>query len=535
MLVVWYGLLGSAYRTLGGLYYGQKRLSTAPTTAADVAYTQLHGALDVMQSKFYSPWLGTWPESIDWTGAVLNTHLSAVVGSISPVKDKESLLCLSENELNKYFDHSIGYYFVENHFAIRNEAYDDMLWVVLGWLESMQLIDSRSQYYITQSILGWHGEQFMPAFAHRARVFYELAEDGWDEKLCGGGLTWNPRLLPYKNAITNQLFIAASAAMYLHFPGDENESPFQSAGAPTYDARYLRNAVKGYEWLRRSGMTNNQGLYVDGFHIKDYQTNRSKTECDDRNEMVYTYNQGVILSGLRGLWEGTGNTTYLDDGHELIRNVIRATGWPETGASSAGFAHERWSGLGSRGILTELCDPFGTCTQDSQTFKGIFFHHITAFCKSLPREAKAPGKTRGASKQIAAAHRASCDGYLPWVEHNAHAALNTRDASGVFGSWWGLGLSEDKSGARTRGSRVNPLSAIPDGAIDYRNDPSTIDSDAENVSTASRAMPKSPVTPSGGLNDRGRGRTVETQSGGLAVTRALWEFLRSSNECSDDI
>ena len=28
------------------------------------------------------------------------------------------------------------------------------------------------------------------------------------------------------------------------------------------------------------------------------------------------------------------------------------------------------------------------------------------------------------------------------------------------------------------------------------------------------------------LNDRGRGRTVETQSGGLAVLRAMWEFSR---------
>ena len=28
------------------------------------------------------------------------------------------------------------------------------------------------------------------------------------------------------------------------------------------------------------------------------------------------------------------------------------------------------------------------------------------------------------------------------------------------------------------------------------------------------------------LNDRGRGRTIETQGSGLAVVRAMWEFLR---------
>jgi hypothetical protein len=35
-----------------------------------------------------------------------------------------------------------------------------------------------------------------------------------------------------------------------------------------------------------------QGLYVDGFHIAGYSANHSKTVCDERNEMVYTYNQG---------------------------------------------------------------------------------------------------------------------------------------------------------------------------------------------------------------------------------------------------
>jgi hypothetical protein len=30
----------------------------------------------------------------------------------------------------------------------------------------------------------------------------------------------------------------------------------------------------------------------------------------------------------------------------------------------------------------------------------------------------------------------------------------------------------------------------------------------------------------GDLNDRGRGRSVETQGSGLAVVRAMWEFLR---------
>ena len=39
-------------------------------------------------------------------------------------------------------------------------------------------------------------------------------------------MSWNPYLEPYKNAITNELFISASIGMYLYFPGDDNDSPF---------------------------------------------------------------------------------------------------------------------------------------------------------------------------------------------------------------------------------------------------------------------------------------------------------------------
>ncbi len=351
--------------------------------------------------------------------------------------------------MNKYFGQIATYYFGEDHFAIRMQAYDDILWVVLGWLESIQFIEGHSAaHYASGSqsdftIPEWHARQFIPAFAHRARVFYELAEKGWDWRLCGGGMTWNPRLLPYKNAITNQLFISASIGMYLHFPGDANCSPFLSQydrskdknnrkpndkllraqergdcdesieGDSSYDPIYLTNAIHGYDWLKNSGMTNRQGLYVDGFHISGYRTNHSKTECDERNEMVYTYNQGVVLSGLRALWEATGNQTYLEDGHELVRNVIRATGWteghsfapassrpekPEAILESQQHVLTSWAGLGADGILAEACDPSGTCNQNGQTFKGIFFHHLTTFCAPLPTVPTRPGKTYAASR-----------------------------------------------------------------------------------------------------------------------------------------
>ncbi|KAF2186513.1 glycoside hydrolase family 76 protein [Zopfia rhizophila CBS 207.26] len=556
---------------------------------------ELHNALDTMQQEYFSLWLGKWTTAIDWTAAVIGTHLSAALFSLSHslsytmpgTFNKRNKLDVEaqmvENEINKYFSQSITYFFGEDHFAIRNQAYDDMLWVVLGWLESIQFITTHSERHYPLSSgpsngeSEWHGKQFTPAFAHRARIFYELASKGWDWKLCGGGMNWNPHTkLPYKNAITNELFISASIGMYLHFPGDTNCSPFMGgmdSGAhpnytalgldgngdasacpsftpkATYDPVYLQAAINGYDWLKGSNMTNEQGLYVDGFHITDYGHNGSigTGKCDERNEMVYTYNQGVLLSGLHSLWEGTGKLFYLEDGHRLIRNVIRATGWKDSLLPTISFSatpknrqsyrrQQRrpldtttttlkrqeqtnppldWSGLGAHGILSEACDPFGTCSQNGQTFKSIFMHHLTRFCSPLPTTAASPGHTYSASREIAALHRRSCNEYAAWVVHNAHSALKNRDKKGRFGGWWGAheydedGKVPDKRDAQ----RV-----IPVNATDYRN---SLDGDP-----AGEVEIRGIVGANGDLNDRGRGRTVETQGGGVAVVRAMWEFLR---------
>ncbi|KAF1846091.1 glycoside hydrolase family 76 protein [Cucurbitaria berberidis CBS 394.84] len=533
----------------------------------------LHNALSTMQDHYFSLWLGTWMTAIDWTGAVMGTYVSATLSSLSrsidytmpgtfDVSRKLDVEAqMVENEINKYFAHSTSYYFGQDHFAIRMQAFDDMLWVVLGWLEATNFISSHSAtHYEPGAGFGqgegrqgeWHARQFISAFAHRARVFYELAEKGWDWRLCGGGMTWNPRLLPYKNAITNQLFVSASISMYLNFPGDDICSPFLSQHDAVnsysdklyddcdesirgrYDPVYLANAVNGYDWLKNIGMTNDQGLYVDGFHISGYRQNHSKTACDERNEMVYTYNQGVILSGLRGLWEATGNLTYLEDGHELIRNVIKATGWQSrsTTAKHKDTLSSDWHGLGSNGILTELCDPSGQCNQDGQTFKGIFFHHLTAFCTPLPTHPARPGKTYASTREIHTLHQRSCNEYVGWVVHNAQAALRTRDEQGRFGAWWGASDSAFSDQSGKEGSEVQKKDTVvvqlPHGAVDYHNtrtkseemysDPEYAEPAAQDLIAANEAQ--------GDLNHRGRGRTVETQGGGVAVVRAMWEFLR---------
>lgn len=554
-------------------------------------------SLHVMQKEYFQQWQGTWPTSIDWTAAVIGTQVSAALSSLTATPDdllapsfssilgeahgleftaSETAIAF-ENMVNRYFDHTLAFYFGENAFSLRNQAYDDMLWVVLGWLENIKFQDLHSELRYglepnSSSALyqKWHGVQFRGPAAHRARLFYELAAQGWDTSLCNGGMVWSSHVTPYKNAITNELFISASIGMYLYFPGDPIDSPFLAYDANVdgfsrrHNPAHLEAAVKGYQWLKDSHMIGSHELYADGFHINGWKNAKQpgSGKCDVLNPMIYTYNQGVVLSGLRGLWLATGTKDYLLDGHDLISKVIMATGWPKNYSSP-------WAGLGRGGVMEELCDSSGRCSQNGHTFKGIFFHHFAEFCRPLsPHEERFVADLNGRSSGSKSAderrltfqwHQARCRSYRSWLEHNADAALMTRDHEGKFGMWWGRQYPDP-------GRHIPVTAPLPYGAVDYRND-EQLGTDGESVTRTARSrIPADPFafgdgqaatlldkrrgtlfaeSPSrhfssgqesstdGGMkayqdvNYRGRGRTVETQSGGVAVLRALYQWKTS--------
>ncbi|BDD59845.1 hypothetical protein MPDQ_002430 [Monascus purpureus] len=554
-------------------------LPADPPGSIGTILKELLYALNVMQDDYFELWQGTWPTSIDWTAAVLGTHVSATLSSLASTSESILASVLSpgdgnagdeldsimsrhvfefENLLSHFFDHLASFYFGENAFGVRNQAYDDMLWVVLGWLENIKLQDLHSELrYTSGGRQAWHASQFRDPAAHRARLFYELASEGWNSFLCDGGMIWSPYLTPYKNAITNELYISASIAMYLYFPGDPIDSPFVLADASDeypHNPAHLQAAIKGYRWLKNSRMIGRGGLYGDGFHISGWESadKPGTRRCDVLNTMVYTYNQGVILSGLRGLWLANGSQEYLYDGHELIQKVMKASGWPD-------IFNKGWMGLGRSGIIEEACDSHGSCSQDGQTFKGIFFHHLTEFCRPLrPQEERflssspvSPFTTDDDTTGWQDGfnwHQSQCRTYRTWIEHNAKAALVSRDTDGKFGTWWGRPYRQfDPDGD----DDIVNSSFLPPGAVDYRNDdeilealrasnpPSRVSESgfrntrqpgekrAESQETWKHHPPtrnQKMETSPGDYNDRGRGRTVETQSGGVAVLRALYQW-----------
>ena len=446
----------------------------------------------------------------------------------------------------------------------------------MGWLESTNFIKSHSELHyprdgrwdadappnLRDALINqpWHGNQWTEAFAHRERTFWELATQGWGEDLCNGGMNWNPRFLTYKNAITNELWISASAKMYLDFPGDKIASPVsldddKLAGR---NRTFLEAAMKGYEWLMNVNMTNNAGLFVDGFHISNRLQNNTK--CDLRDEMVYTYNQGVLLTGQRALWDATGGVAFLRDGHHLIQSVIKATGWDLKKSRPSDKTNPGklppWRGLGRGGILEEACDTTARCSQNGQTFKGIYFHHLTYFCAPLTESLEEVDAH--AFELLEKAHAEACKNYVPWVAYNAEAALSTRDEKGVMGMWWGAekwGQDPEVWGSEG-GNTYDPNNH---SVIDYRNFGVPKDNVWTKPGAGSEVIPgvelddregeedvatfklreansqhhmasSSSISTKPHLKDpntRGRGRTVETHNSGLEVVRAWYELSQA--------
>jgi hypothetical protein len=514
-------------------------IGAADDSAAHWFY-EFQDALAVMQGSPF--WTGYNWKSIQWTSAFFDTLLGATVRSLTEVLvEYDGNIPGSyisgatiDGEISQYFGEIKTFYGSEDTAQIFGAAYDDAQWVVLEWLEAIRFINEYDAYNT-----GSRNQDDIMHFAHRAHVFYNIVQNQFDTSLCGGGLTWNPKLQPYKNAITNELFMASSIAMYLYFPGDYNTDPYPSANysaetnttlpplpfVQPHDPLFLDNAIKEYEWFKSQNFTNDQGLIVDGFHISENQTT-----CDERNEMVYTYNQGVILSGFRGLWEATADPKYLSDGFDLIEIVINATGWNSRNSSE-------WAGLGRNGTMEDYCDAAGTCSQDSQTFKGIYFHHLSIFCEPLPTITPlVEGITVLADEELAATHKRNCDSYTEWITHNARAALSTRDQYNVIGGWWGAHNSDSDS---AQNAKLDTAAPLPPSSWDVRNSPELLTQAPWNCSNGAgqegwtrgvEAQPHRELTMRSqkrDVNDAGRGRTTETQGSGLSVVKAASDFTRT--------
>jgi len=191
-----------------------------------------------------------------------------------------------------------------------NDYYDDEGWWGLTWVKAYDLTKNTN-------------------YLNMAKTIHADMSNGWDNT-CKGGVWWNKEKT-YKNAIPNELFLSLSTALSRRLNNDQN---------------YLNWAVKEWNWFAQSGMINSNNLINDGL----------TSSCVNNGGTTWTYNQGVILSGLMDLWAMAQNNT-----KDQAYNIAEAT----------------LKYLTKNGILTEPCEP--NCGGDGPQFKGIFVRNLAYY------------------------------------------------------------------------------------------------------------------------------------------------------------
>ncbi|KAF5354746.1 hypothetical protein D9756_005252 [Leucocoprinus leucothites] len=203
--------------------------------------------------------------------------------------------------------------------SIINGSNDDAGWIVLA-------------LWKIGDYMGARGRDPAP-YNNAGNTIYNMIAGQWDDT-CGGGVWWSTAHT-YKNAITNELFLLTSANGYLRF---RNSS-------------YLVNAQKTWNWLKASGMRNSDGLWNDGL---------DSNTCRNNGQTTWSYNQGVIASGLANLYAATGDASLLDEAEITLDATIRH--------------------MVDNNILRESCDNAASggsvCNQDQQLFKGLWTKHL---------------------------------------------------------------------------------------------------------------------------------------------------------------
>lgn len=197
-----------------------------------------------------------------------------------------------------------------------NGFYDDELWWTLAWIKV---------YDVT-------GEQ---QYLDMAAQIFEDPKSSFGSSNCKG--LWWDKAHSGTNAVESALYLTAAAKL-------ANRRPDNPSGG-----YYYNEAVKMYDWFMASGLINSDNLINDSLNAS----------CvNDLTTPIFTYNQGIILSGLTELaWASDATTA-------STMNALANT------LALAGINHF----TDSAGILHEPCEP--NCDSDLQQFKGIFGRNI---------------------------------------------------------------------------------------------------------------------------------------------------------------
>ena len=262
----------------------------------------------------------------------------------------------------------------------RNSYMDDTAWWALAWIDAYDLTGNT-------------------AYLDTAKDDANYLAGYWDST-CGGGI-WSSSAKTYKNAIANELYLYLNAALHNRISGDTT---------------YLARAMAEESWFLHSGMINGQNLINDGLTINSGGT------CANNGGAVWTYNQGVILSGLTELYKATGDASVLNEAVQLA------------GASTSSPQLNPVSATAPKG---ELADPSAS-GGDEPTFKGIYVRGVYAL------------------NSVASGAPYSC--YLS--RQAATAYVNDRNAADQYGNLWAGPWSSTPQGGADQPAAAQQGSAV---------------------------------------------------------------------------
>jgi len=268
---------------------------------------------------------------------------------------------------------------VENTFVINaprgflNYYYDDEGWWALAWIDA---------YDWTQNI----------GYLNMASSIFEDMTGGWDD-VCAGGIWWS-RARTYKNAIANELFLSVAA----HLANRVTD--------PDQQAHYLSWAEREWQWFSQSGMINSDNLINDGLN----------SSCQNNHGTTWSYNQGVILSGLVELYQQNPDFSLLEAAQDIAAAAINSLS-------------------DVNGVLHDRCER--KCGADGVQFKGIFLRNLMALNDAFPDQL-----------------------YVQFARANADSIWNQdQGPDHQFGQVWSGPFQSDYSEAATQTSALDAIVA----------------------------------------------------------------------------
>lgn len=228
--------------------------------------------------------------------------------------------------------------------------FDDLQWYVLAWIRT---------YEVTQNITYLNGA--MDIYSNILTQW-----NGWNETC--GGINWEGGGGSYVNAIPNELFLDCSINLARNTGSD----------TPVGNYSYMDWARTEWSWFSNGPMPITQTNPMNGILITDGISSHDCTQSNPTGA-YWTYNQGVLLSGLAHL--------------AVSENNVNLSNTAQIIANTAIYHFNNTNTSGTLGVLTEAsCGTDGLCNgQDGKQFKGVFIRHLNYAYPYLSQLSPNPG------------------------------------------------------------------------------------------------------------------------------------------------